>query len=119
MRALGPRGTNQLAGCTVVTCFDPQRAHVALHWARAERAMQREGHPLQVLHQSDRAAYAEWEARIERQLGFEILASPAAGLLDASGVCHWLDYGPSRGVAAHATELDIRVWEELLGQPGS
>ena len=119
LRVLGPQsGANRLTGCTVITCVDPQRAQKQLYWAKMERGMQSEGHDLQVLHQADPAAYAAWEQSIERQIGFEINASPKTGLLDSAGVCHWLDYGPSGGAPEAATELDIRVWE-LLGERSS
>ena len=114
LRALGPAGTNLLAGCTVVTCCDPSRAHVGRSWTTFERVLLREGHELQVLHQLDREAYYAWVRNIEEQLGFEIIRSPAIGLLEASGVCHWLDYGPSGRAEAPATELSIRIWE-LIG----
>ena len=51
----------------------------------------------------------------KEQLGFDITRSPATGLLEASGVCHWLDYGPSGRVSAPATELSVRVWELMGG----
>ena len=147
MRVLGPGGANRLTGCTVrrppspatpspattsatfagsllfaqvVTCFDAarlQRSGGQVPWIRMEAAMQSEGHALRVLHQPQPEAYAAWEAQIEQQLGFEIAASPASGLVDASGACHWLDYGPSSGSDAPATELSIRVWEMLKLEP--
>lgn len=73
--------------------------------------MQEEGHPIRVLHQPDHDEYAAFEAEIEQQLGFEVSASPVSGLMDADGVCFWLDYGAATGGDAPAAELSMAVWQ--------
>ena len=110
MRVLGPRGTGALSGCTVLTGFDPERAR-ATRWAGMEAAMQQEGHPIRVLHQQRGDEYRAFEAEIERQLGFEISASPVSCLMDSDGGCFWLDYGAGTGADAPAAELSIAVWQ--------